>query len=70
MNETLIKHLVKYKLKAAGAIISHLPPKLSGEIMDLGRMILEGINECSQELKEQPSQESKPSDQLDNILIE
>ncbi len=70
MNETLIKELVKYKLRAATAIVDHLPPELSGEIKELGRVLLESINEGFQEIKNHPSQESKPAKKLDDIPIE
>lgn len=70
MNEALIRELLKYKLNAADIIINSLPSKISGEIKNLGRVILESVNEGLNEMKEQPASEAKRSDKLDNVPIE
>ncbi|KJS84741.1 MAG: hypothetical protein JM58_10500 [Peptococcaceae bacterium BICA1-8] len=70
MNETLIKEIIKYKLNVAGTIIDHLPTIMSEEIKNLGRAVLEGVNESSQEIKEQQSKKAKSADKLENVPIE
>jgi hypothetical protein len=70
MDEELIRKLVKYKLNAAGTIVDRLPLKMSSELKDLGRVILESIDESAREIKERPGEKPKPSDHLDNVPIE
>ncbi|SKA77865.1 hypothetical protein SAMN05443428_10275 [Caloramator quimbayensis] len=68
MNETLIKKFIGYKLSTADKIINYLPLEVSKELRDLGRIILESLNENAQKIKEKPSVKSK--DKLNNITIE
>ncbi|MDF2889930.1 MAG: hypothetical protein K0R80_297 [Clostridia bacterium] len=70
MNEEIIKNLVKYKLNLAEAILDSLPEKLSQDARKLGKLILDGVNESLQEMKEKPVEKSKSSDKLENITIE
>lgn len=70
MNELIMKKLIKYKLNAAEAIVEHLPLEISKEIKVLGRVILESLNESSQEMNKQADKKSKPSDNLNNVIIE
>jgi len=57
MNETLIKELIKYKIRAANEII----------IRKLGRIVLEGIEEGCKNLGD-----TKPEgkNKINNIVIE
>ncbi|QCX33124.1 hypothetical protein FDN13_05090 [Caloramator sp. E03] len=68
MNEKLIKKIIDYKLSAADTIINNLPSGVSKELRDLGRIILESLNENAQKIKEKPAGKSK--DKLNNITIE
>jgi hypothetical protein len=70
MDEELINKLIKYKLNAAGKIVDRMPEKVSAEIKDFGRVILESVNENVREMKEQPSEKTKPSDKLNHVPIE
>jgi hypothetical protein len=70
MDEELINKLIKYKLNAVGKIVDRMPEKMSAEIKDFGRVILESVNENVREMKEQPSKETKPSDKLNHVPIE
>lgn len=70
MNEELLKELIKLKMYTACEILDFLPPKVSEEVKNLGRIVLEGINESTKEMKEQQGIKSKPSDKLDNVPIE
>lgn len=70
MDDKLIKKLIKCKLNAAGAIIEHMPPELAKEIKNMGRAILEGLNESSLEMKEQGSGKTEPSNKLNNVPVE
>jgi hypothetical protein len=70
MNELLVRNLIRYKLNAAEAIVERLPLEISKEIKALGRVILESLNEGSQEMKKQPDKETKPSNNLKNVIIE
>lgn len=47
MNRLLIKKLIKYKLNAADVIIDWIPLNKAKKIKDLGKIILEELNECS-----------------------
>lgn len=69
MNEKLIKDLVKFKLIAADEILSHLPQKVSNEVKDFGRIILEGVNENLKTIDEQ-HKKTKSSSKLNDIPIE
>ncbi|MDF2531817.1 MAG: hypothetical protein K0Q65_1398 [Clostridia bacterium] len=70
MNEEIIKNLVKYKLNLAESMLDSLPEKLSQDARKLGKLILDGVNEGVQEMKEKPVEKSKSSDKLENITIE
>jgi hypothetical protein len=70
MNELLVRNLIRYKLNAAEAIVERLPLEISEEIEALGRVILECLNEGSQEMKKQPDKKSKPLDNIKNVIIE
>jgi len=70
MNEELINKFVKYKINIAGKLVEHLPTKASAELKDLGRLIIESVNESVLEMKEQPTKKSTPSDKLNNVPIE
>ena len=70
MNKALIKGLIKYKLNAADTIVNSLPPKISEEIKNFSRVILESVNESCNEMKEQAASKAKRSDKVDNIPIE
>jgi hypothetical protein len=70
MNEEIIKNFVKYKLNLAEAMIDCLPEKLSEDAKKLGKLILDGVNESLQEIKEKPVKKSKSSDKLEKITIE
>lgn len=70
MNELLVKCLIKYKLNAAEIMVDRLPSEISKEIKVLGRVILESLNESSQEMKDQSDKKSKPSGKLSNVIIE
>lgn len=69
MNEKLIKDLVKFKLNAADEILSHLPQKISNEVQDLARIILEGVNENLKTIDER-HKKTKSSSKLNDIPIE
>ena len=45
MNETLIKELIKYKIKIANEIINLMPPNAADEIRKISRIVMEGIEE-------------------------
>ena len=70
MNEALIKELIKYKLNAAGTIIDHLPAEMSEEIRNVGKTILEGLNESSRKMIEETSREKKTSNKLNSVPVE
>lgn len=70
MNELLVKNFIKYKLNTAEAIVEQLPLEVSKEIKALGRVILESLNESSQEMNGQSDKKSKPKDKLNNVIIE
>lgn len=70
MNEVLIKELVKLKLGVAEEILSSLPPKASDDLRNLGRLVLEGLNEGSCETRKKPDRKSQGDRKLDNIPIE
>jgi hypothetical protein len=68
MNDSLLKSIIKRKLQVAEKIVDHLPDEVSGKIKHFSKVILEGINECSQELGESSSK--KQSIELEKITIE
>lgn len=70
MNEAFIKNIIQLKLTAAGKILDQLPPKMSDNLKNLGKTILDGINESSQKTKDQSISKSKSTDKLNNINIE
>ncbi|MGE5630900.1 MAG: hypothetical protein ACM3TR_07360 [Caulobacteraceae bacterium] len=70
MNEALIKKVIKYKMDIAGEIVDCLPLKVSEEIKNLGRIVIEGLNESFQEMKEQPPKKSGKPDKLNKVTIE
>ena len=70
MNETKLKNLIKYKMNVVESIIDGLPAKMSEDVKNLSRIILEGVNESFQEQKEQPAAKSKSKDKLENVTIE
>jgi hypothetical protein len=70
MNEMLIKNLIKYKLNIVESIIDTLPEKMSEDAKNLGKIILEGVNESFQEIKEQPVKKPKSEVKLENITID
>lgn len=67
MNETLIKELIKYKIRAANEIINSIPSGVADEIRKLGRIVLEGIEEGCKNLGD-----TKPEgkNKINNIVIE
>lgn len=68
MNEILIKELIKYKLKVVNTTIDYLPAEISEGLRNLGRIILESVNENSRET--QTGKKTKDSNKLDNVPIE
>ena len=60
MNRLLIKKLMRYKLKAADIILYWMPLNKAKKIKDLGKIILEELNKCSNTSikKEQDSNKS------------
>ena len=70
MNETIIKEVIKFKLQAAETLVDCLPTKVSEEIKDLGRIILQSVNENMNLINENSSKKSKQSDKLNDIPIE
>jgi hypothetical protein len=70
MNEVLIKELIKLKLNAANKVVNNLPPKMSEEIKDFGRIVLEGVTESCNEIKAQPASKPKHPGKLENVTIE
>jgi hypothetical protein len=68
MNEELLKSIIKSKLKIAEKMVDHLPDEVSGEIKRFGKMVIEGINEFSQDKQENP--QKKQSKELEKIPIE
>lgn len=67
LNKALIKELIRCKLNAANAVVDSMPPEIAEEIRELGRLIVEGINECCNDIKtKNPSTTNK----LNNIPIE
>ncbi len=69
MNEDLIRNIVKCKLWAAEKLMDHLPQEMSDSLRDLGRLILESINENCRELKGEPTDKARPEG-LNSIKIE
>jgi hypothetical protein len=47
MNRLLIKKFIQYKLKAVDVILGWIPSNKSKKIIDLSKIILEELNECS-----------------------
>lgn len=70
MNEKLIKELIRCKLDAANTIIDHMPSEMSEEIRNVGRVILEGLNESLEGIKERPSCKTGSSEKLNSIPVE
>lgn len=70
MNETLIKEIIRCKLHFANMLVEQLPPKASEKVRKTGRIILEGLNEGMQEIKEQPDKQSESSKKLNSVPIE
>lgn len=70
MNEALIKNVIQLKLTAAGKILDQLPSEMSDSLKNLGKIILEGINESSQKTKNRPVNKNKSEDKLNSIKIE
>ncbi len=70
MNEVIIKELIRIKINAARAIVDNLPPGMSQEIKDLGRIILRSVNEISQETERRPAKGTEPSDKVTGVPIE
>jgi len=52
------------------SIIDGLPAKMSEDVKNLSRIILEGVNESLQEQKKKPVSKSKSKDKLENITID
>jgi len=67
MNETLLKELIKYKIRVANEIINSMPPHLAAEIRKIGRIVMEGIEEGCKSLHEQ---KDEGGNKLNNIVIE
>lgn len=70
MNEALIKNIIKYKLTTADKILNQLPQEMSDNLRNLSKIILESINESSQEIKDEPVNKRKSKNGLENIEIE
>jgi hypothetical protein len=70
MNEMLIKNIIQYKLTATRKIINKLPADLSDEAKNLGRIVLESLNENFQEIKNQPENKIKSKNVINNIKID
>jgi hypothetical protein len=70
MDDKLIKELIKCKLNVACNIIDHMPSGMSKEIKNMGRVILEGMNESSTQMKEQVASKTKYSNKLNNVPVE
>ncbi len=72
MNEALIKKLVQVKLDVAEEILEHLPSKQAEEVRDLGKIVLESLNDYanSSEKKDQKGRSSKKKDEMCKVLIE
>lgn len=70
MNEEFIKKVINCKLNAAEAILDCLPPKVSQEIKQLGKIILEEVSEKLKEEGTQVSKKPKTSNKLESIPIE
>jgi len=70
MNEKLIKDLIKCKLNIVDSIIDSLPAKMSEGVKGLGRIVLESVNESSEEMKKQPAKKPSSENKLQNVSIE
>ena len=70
MNEALIKELIGLKLKAADAVLDTLPPRASEHIRNVGRIILEGLNEGCSKTVEKSEPKTGDSGKLKNVSIE
>jgi hypothetical protein len=70
MNEELVKKIIQYKLQAASKIVNRLPADMSNEMKDLGRIILDSLNEGFQEIKKLPENKMKSKNVISNIRIE
>ena len=66
MNETLIKELIKYKIKIANEIINLMPPNAADEIRKISRIVMEGIEEGCKNLGD-TGYEGK--NKINNIII-
>ncbi|NLM43778.1 MAG: hypothetical protein GX201_07195 [Clostridiales bacterium] len=66
MNETLIKELIKYKIKIANEIINLMPPNAADEIRKISRIVMEGIEEGCKSLGD-TGYEGK--NKINNIII-
>lgn len=70
MNEELVKTIVQYKLNFAEKILEKLTPEVSNNLRNLGKIILESVNESSQNIKDNSECKKKSTDILNNIKIE
>lgn len=68
MNEELLKSIIKSKLKIAEKMVDCLPGEASSEVKRFGKMVIDGINEFSQDKQENP--QKKQSKELEKIPIE
>ncbi|MDF2597153.1 MAG: hypothetical protein K0R69_3494 [Clostridia bacterium] len=70
MNEALIKDLIKCKLNIVDSIINSLPEKVSEDVKNLGRIVLESVNDSCEEIKKQPLMKLKTENKLQSVPIE
>ena len=70
MNEALIRSIIKYKLNIADSIINSLPTKISEDVKNLSKIVLESVNEGFEEIKKQSFEKPKSENKLKNVSIE
>lgn len=69
MNKALIKNIIQFKLTTAEKILDRLPKEMSSNLRNLGALVLDNINEGTQQTKDETVSKTKSS-VLNNIKIE
>jgi hypothetical protein len=70
MDVGFIGRIIKLKLNVAEKLLEHLPEKTSAQIKDMGKIILNSINENVQATKEHSTGKSGASTHLNHVTIE
>lgn len=68
MNKDLVKGLVKIKLEMAHNLIKHLPEKEAEQVLSLGGIVLDAVNEFVSHPQE--SVHTTDTESLKNIIID